>query len=136
MNFDASLIIGHTWDNRNRSYPFIWSPSSGLRNLRPVLDDVFGLADELQGWGNLIASDMSWDGRYLIGTGINPFGQNQGWLIDLGETIGSIPPGVDTPPPPYVRPVPEPATFGWMAVISLTALIVLRSTRVRSRVAG
>ncbi len=132
MNFDGSLIIGSSFDNLNRLYPFIWSPTSGLRDLRTVLDDVFGLEDELAGWGNLIPSDLSTDGRYLIGRGTNPFGQSQSWLIDLGENYGPIPPGVDPELPPYIRPVPEPSTYGAIAAGALVALIFMRRRRAHS----
>lgn len=131
-NFDASLIIGSSIDNLNRLYPFIWTPTSGLRDLRTVLDDVFGLDDELVGWGNLFPSDLSPDGRYLIGRGTNPFGVSQSWLIDLGENYGPIPPGVDPQLPPYIRPVPEPSTYGAIAAGALVALILFRRRRAGS----
>lgn len=125
---DGGIILGMTSDLFNNPYPFIWSQSSGLRDFRNVLTDVFGLGDELAGWKNVVGYDISADGRFIVGGGNDPSGIARGWLIDLGLNPPALPPGTDTPPP-NIRPVPEPATYGLSAALGLGAWVIVRRKR-------
>ena len=66
---------------------FIWDAENGMRRLQDVLINDFGV--DLTGWTNLFVSDMTPDGRTLVGSGINPSGNGEGWLAIPGEPAGA-----------------------------------------------
>jgi hypothetical protein len=49
-----------------------------MRNLRNVLEDDFGL--DLSGWTLTEATGISADGRTIVGYGVNPSGDQEGWI--------------------------------------------------------
>ena len=61
----------------------IWDEVLGARNLHDVLEIEFGV--DLTGWRLERASDISSDGTVIVGTGINPFGQTEGWIAVIPE---------------------------------------------------
>lgn len=60
---------------------FIWDPSNGIRNLRGVLINDFGL--DLTGWTLETATAISPDGLAIVGIGTNPDGNTEAWLVTL-----------------------------------------------------
>lgn len=60
---------------------FMWTAAQGMRDLRDALADDYDL--ELPGWQLTAATDITPDGRYIIGNAINPQGDFEAWLIDL-----------------------------------------------------
>ncbi len=66
---------------------FIWDELNGLRNLRDVLVDELGL--DLTGWTLTSVTDMTPDGRTIVGTGTNPNGDPEAWIAILGEPAGA-----------------------------------------------
>lgn len=115
---DGSTVIG----DGTTGGGFIWTPESGLRHLLDVVKRDYGLADQLSGWTNLIPSAISPDGRFIVGNGVED-GMVSGWLLDRGLDPIAI------APPPLMSPVPEPATYGWAAVLLLLGLTIKQRSR-------
>lgn len=102
-NFDGSIIVGQ--GNVGASSPsgeaaFIWDAANGMRNLQSVLQNDYGLG--LAGWHLGAAVDVSADGRVIVGTGIDPTGNQQAWLVEL--------------------PVPEPSSGALCLVLAALAI--------------
>ena len=76
---DGMTVIG---DVNNGRLAFIWDANHGMQNLKHVLENAYGL--DLTGWQLLYASDISADGRIIIGYGYDPNGNTQAWMADLG----------------------------------------------------
>lgn len=84
-NADGSVIVGQTRTfGAANGAAYIWTAGDGLRRLRDVLVRDYGLADELQGWVLDEATDVSQDGRVIVGVGINPAGQLEAWVVEFG----------------------------------------------------
>lgn len=60
---------------------FIWYPTVGMLNLQEVLTDRFAV--DLAGWDLMLATSVSGDGLVIVGDGINPAGQTEGWMVRL-----------------------------------------------------
>lgn len=61
---------------------FLWTASEGIRTLASVFDE---LALEHEGWSFEQATAISDDGRTIVGTGINPSGHYEGFLLYVPE---------------------------------------------------
>lgn len=97
----------------NGTMAYLWTEAFGLESLQLVLANRFGLGSELAGWQLEEATDISPDGRAIVGKGRSPSGQIQAWLVQLDRPIF----------------IPEPCTAGLVAV----GLGVLASVRRRRR---
>lgn len=115
---DGGLIVGNWLGPVEAEAAFIWSERSGIRSLVDVITADYHLGRQLDGWSNLGAYAMSEDGRYIAGTGYYN-SVPQAWVLDRGGD-GFV-------------PVPEPATYGWLAAGMGGALVALRSYRTRRR---
>ncbi|MBN1267308.1 MAG: hypothetical protein JXA25_17590 [Anaerolineales bacterium] len=91
---DGNTIVGMTQGflpgdgGRAPGYPdpssaFIWKESLGQISLQQYLADTHGLASQLENWALLAATDISADGREIVGYGINPEGNIEAWLVRL-----------------------------------------------------
>jgi hypothetical protein len=81
-NLDGSVIVGDYLDfGRPRTRAFLWTEDSGLVDLREELVTRYGLDSALAGWTLLTATDVSFDGRVVVGQGVNPNGCEQAFLI-------------------------------------------------------
>ena len=111
-NFDGSVLVGSSnpvptaildplTGFITRSSVFasavIWDQLHGLRDLQTVLETEYGM--DLTDWQLLSAADISDDGRTIIGTGINPQGNQEGWIVHLNPVA-----------------VPEPAAWALCAI--------------------
>lgn len=105
---DGSLVVGNDTIDR-KDVAMIWSAEHGLRRLDRWLINQFELGDELAGWRLLSADDISADGKTIVGNGINPFGEKQGWRVT----------------------VPEPSALGLMVVAGGGLLAVIGRNRRR-----
>ena len=99
---DGSVIVGIGSSPMGRE-AFIWDAVNGMRNLRDMLVDYCDL--DLTGWTLSEGLGISDDGLTIIGSGINPNGDTEGWII---------------------MDVPEPAT---MTLLALGGIAVLRRRR-------
>lgn len=85
-NGDGSIIVGVSGMLGNES-AFVWDEKHGMRDLQRVLVQSYGLEEELEGWRLQWVTDISADGRHLVGKGINPMGSFEGWLLRLNNPI-------------------------------------------------
>jgi probable HAF family extracellular repeat protein len=104
-NADGSIVVG-SGTTALGDEAFIWDAGRGMRNLREVMIEEYGLGAELAGWRLYAVNQISADGRVLAGSGIDPLGFNQGWVAVL-----------DAP----VIPVPALGPGGWLVLCALLA---------------
>ena len=77
---DGSIIVGNGTitipgtGGEFRRMAFIWDENDQMRSLKNVLSTDFGLEASLTGWTLTNATDLSRDGRTIIGSGLNPAG--------------------------------------------------------------
>ncbi len=73
-------VVGGNWTS---SLPaaFVWDPVWGMRSLQDVLENDYDL--DLAGWTLTMARGISPNGRYIVGEGINPDGNREGWVAHL-----------------------------------------------------
>ena len=122
-NFDGSILVGSSeyfpWgmlqlvDGQLRealATAVIWDSAHGLRDLKVVLETEYG--QNLTGWQLTTATDISDDGRTIIGNGINPQGNQEGWIAHLDPVA-----------------VPEPAAWTLFAVGACSAATISRRRR-------
>jgi len=85
---DGSIIVGRSGVEFPRSETaFIWDSSHGMRDLRSVLADEYGLADELTGWTLSTADLISPNGKTIAGFGIDPSGETfVPWIARLHDS--------------------------------------------------
>lgn len=81
MSADGSVVVGEVRNSRSIR-GFVWDEECGTRGFREFLRDEHGL--DLEGWHLEFPSDISDDGRILVGAGLSPAGRTEGWMIDLG----------------------------------------------------
>jgi probable HAF family extracellular repeat protein len=69
---------------------FFWTPALGMVALKQFLLD-HGV-QEVEGWRLVFATDISADGRTIVGNGINPNFEDEAWVatIDLGDDLDEI----------------------------------------------
>lgn len=85
---------------------FIWDAQHGMRLLQDVLTNEYGLGAALSGWHLTEARDITADGRSIVGVGLNPNGDYEGWIFT----------------------VPEPSSV-WLAIASLVCLAAWKGQR-------
>ncbi|QDU55562.1 PEP-CTERM sorting domain-containing protein [Aeoliella mucimassa] len=71
----------------NTGEAFLWTPAHGIEPLQHVLETRFSLSNELSGWELISALDISADGRFIVGRGINTDGNREAWLVRLDQPI-------------------------------------------------
>ncbi|MBX2864637.1 MAG: hypothetical protein KTR27_13900 [Leptolyngbyaceae cyanobacterium MAG.088] len=93
LSDNASVIVGASTSiagqpfgdsiifNGQPQEAFIWQPRLGMRSLKTVLTNDYGL--DLTGWTLLVATSVSTDGSTIVGTGINPQGKEEAWVANL-----------------------------------------------------
>lgn len=140
-NVTGSVIVGQSRATPVDGHAFIWTPTDGMRSLQNLLIDDYGQGEVLAGWTLSMATDISDDGRVIVGYGENPQGHSQAFAVFLpvyGDEDGdSDIDGADfllwqriNSPIPSL-PVPEPSTFA-IAAACLGGLALVRRRRRRS----
>lgn len=82
VSSDGGCIVGRSSTSLSGGGAFIWDPKNGLQQLHAVLTQEYDL--DLEGWTLSSAEGLSADGRTIVGTGRNPAGQSEGWIVYLG----------------------------------------------------
>lgn len=87
---DGSVVIGNS---RGTDPPrgYVWSDLYGIEDLQDVLADRFALEAELDGWSLAAPADISPNGQFIVGTGLNPDGNIEGWLVRLDHPFLAVP---------------------------------------------
>jgi probable HAF family extracellular repeat protein len=92
VSADGTIVVGtsvHTlysqpYDENPYTYEaIIWDEVHGIRRLQDVLINEYSL--NLAGWTLTHATGVSGDGRTIVGTGTNPYGDIEGWIARLSE---------------------------------------------------
>lgn len=78
---DGSVVVGRA-TSASGSEAFVWDAATGMRSLREVL---VGLGVDLTGWTLTDALGVSDDGLRIVGVGVNPEGDDEGWIAALPE---------------------------------------------------
>jgi probable HAF family extracellular repeat protein len=82
VSADGSVVIG--WGHSaSDTAAFLWDATHGIRNLRDVLVNDFGLGTNLDGWNLGYARGVSADGQVVVGYGTNPNGNTEAWIARL-----------------------------------------------------
>lgn len=85
---DGSRIVGSANDDGGDDAAFLWDAASGMRPLAEVLEQEYGL--DLAGWRLVEArgiSAVNAAGEFtVVGDGVNPAGQPEGWVALLSPT--------------------------------------------------
>jgi len=77
---DGTTVVGMKQPNL-ASKAWIWRASMGLVDMHSYLS---GLGANVAGWDLRAATGISGDGNVIVGWGVNPLGQIEGWRLDLG----------------------------------------------------
>jgi uncharacterized membrane protein len=81
-SLDGDVIVGDYFIfGQPGTRAFLWNPTDGFVDLRDELVANYGLGAQLAGWTLLTATDISLDGRVIVGQGINPNGIEQAFLL-------------------------------------------------------
>jgi len=79
----GQVVVGSSWDPEFKGEAFIWTERDGNRLLQEVLENEVGL--DLRGWTLTSANDITEDGRFIVGEGVNGDGEREAFLVDLGD---------------------------------------------------
>ncbi len=79
---DGSVIVGRG-ETTSGPEAFMWTAGGGMRSLQELLTSDLGL--DLTGWQLEQAFDVSADGRTIVGTGINPNGIGEAFIVTIPE---------------------------------------------------
>lgn len=78
VSHDGSVIVGSS-----DGVAFIWDQLNGIQNLNDVLVSDYQL--DLTGWTLTSVVGITPDGTTMVGRGINPSGQQEGWIAHIPE---------------------------------------------------
>jgi uncharacterized membrane protein len=85
---NGSLIVGTTRDAAGNDVAFLWDAANGMRSLAEELEQEYGL--ELGGWQLRSATGISGTNAFgeftVVGEGINPAGETEGFIAILSPT--------------------------------------------------
>ncbi len=82
---DGSVIVGFrsSMGDFGPDTAFIWDPIHGMRDLKNVLTQDYGL--DLTGWTLNYPNGISDDGLTIVGSGSDPQGRTQAWIATIPE---------------------------------------------------
>ena len=82
VSADGTVAIGYVAKGAS-----VWDQANGLRDLRTVLIDEHGLAEELENWQLTQALQLSDDATTVLGWGIAPSGEESTWIARLDRPL-------------------------------------------------
>ena len=113
VSADGSVVVGSSTVG-SEYVATIWNEAHGTRELRAAMIEA-GLAREIEGWAFTSASAVAADNLTVLGSGVNPEGSREAFIVNLG-------------PPSIVEiPVTSKAALAGLAVLlAMAGLTVLR----------
>ena len=112
VNQDGSVVIGWGGDPADAlGQGVIWSERFGMELFEQALIERHGLGAAINDWNLARPSDISPNGQFITGVGVNPDGLTEGWLIRLDRPFGIA--------------IPEPSSL-LLGGLAMLALCVLR----------
>lgn len=106
VSADGSVIVGESFGAGHET-AVIWTERNGMRSIKDIL---VGHGLDLSRWRLTSATDVSANGRVVVGYGVGPGGQSRAWVAIL--------------------PVPEPRSFCLATSVALVAVIRRSSGRI------
>ncbi len=106
VSADGSVVVGGGEAGSAANRAFVWTPDTGIRDLREVLV-LLGL--DLDGWQLTDAVAVSADGRTILGNGVGPSGSPEAWI--------AVVPTIPAPEP--ALPVLNPGALTVLAILLL-----------------
>lgn len=89
-NLDGTVVVGdYEAVGQSEIRAFLWTATNDFVDLREELVTNYGLANELAGWRLVVATDVSADGRTIVGQGINPLGCEQAFVVRFPSVPGA-----------------------------------------------
>ena len=90
VSADGSIIVGGSVGvgGAPEIKAFIWDDVNGIRSLQLVLANAYGV--DLSAWILERALGVSGDGLKVVGFGINPLGDTEGWIATLPPPCASV----------------------------------------------
>ena len=82
---DGKTVVG-VGNSADEYIAFIWREETGMQSLKELLENEFGL--DLSGWVLIEATAISADGSTIVGIGINPDGNTEGWKAVIPSSSG------------------------------------------------
>jgi probable HAF family extracellular repeat protein len=79
VSADGAVIVGSS-SSVIGNEAFLWDATNGMRSLSELLTD---LGVDLSGWTLSTANAISADGKTIVGSGINPSGQQEAWAANI-----------------------------------------------------
>ena len=79
---NGQIVVGFSASGKENHTAFIWTRGTGIQNLQ-TLAETAGI--DLNGWRLISASDISADGSTIVGSGTNPQGKREGWIMRLTD---------------------------------------------------
>ncbi len=80
VSADGSIVVGYFYDGESKA--FIWDSINGMRDIADILA-AEGI--DLTGWELGGANAISADGRFIVGSGVNPTGSPEAWVAEIPE---------------------------------------------------
>jgi len=83
VNADGTVVVGlgNATGTGGNSEAFRWTQAGGMQSVQALLA-AKGVS--MTGWTLLGAGSVSADGQVIVGFGIDPNGQEEGWIASLG----------------------------------------------------
>jgi probable HAF family extracellular repeat protein len=86
VSADGSVVVGNS-RSASGNEGFVWTQAIGMERLQDVL--VANGTTGLSGWGRLRVGGISSNGQWIVGSGTNPSGFNEAFLVWVSEVIFS-----------------------------------------------
>jgi probable HAF family extracellular repeat protein len=87
VSADGRVIVGTSDSAAGVNDAFIWIAGFGIQRVADVLLQQRIYVEDM-GWELFSANGISDDGRYIVGTGSNAFGEVRGWLAEIDLPSG------------------------------------------------
>jgi probable HAF family extracellular repeat protein len=79
VSADGRVVVGQSYGG-NGLEAFVWTQAAGMRSVRALLVEAGAV---MTGWTLWSAHGVSADGQGIVGLGVNPQGDAEGWLAVL-----------------------------------------------------